>query len=212
MSEKTLTAGYFIVVEGIDQFAVTRAAQNLCAAISGERLAQLVHYPDFGTPIGLNIRDYVTQRQSLSPRVAQLLYSANRWEKVGVLRDSLANGCTAVCDRYSFGEIARGIARGLPVEWCMQLEVGLPQPDIVFCLGTDSNVAAQEQSDHAIFRARARDAYYRAFKFVNLVVVFIHESVSVQNTLAQMLAVVQTHELEPANVVTGKCLSMEVMD
>ena len=69
-----------------------------------------------------------------------LLYSANRWERVGLMRERLADGVTIVLDRYAFSGVAFSSAKdGMDLAWCMQPDAGLPAPNLLLHLELGAN-------------------------------------------------------------------------
>merc|ERR1719502_726706 len=74
------------------------------------------------------------------------LFSANRWESMESIIETLNNGESVVCDRYAFSGVAYSAAKGLDFEWCQKPDVGLPAPDGIFFLHVDESVGASRQN------------------------------------------------------------------
>merc|ERR1719178_614189 len=74
------------------------------------------------------------------------LFSANRWESVASIVETLNAGTSIVCDRYAFSGVAYSAAKGLDFEWCKALDVGIPAPDAVFFLRVDPSVGKSRSS------------------------------------------------------------------
>ena len=110
------------------------------------RLARLVrssfnkNAPRFArhsTAIGQTINSYLTNATEMDDRAIHLLFSANRWEAVPLLKKSLLAGSPVVCDRYGYSGVAFSAAKNLPgmdLGWCKMPDVGLPKPDCVIFL------------------------------------------------------------------------------
>jgi dTMP kinase len=84
----------------------------------------------------------LTQKDSeLSDEAIHLLFSANRWEKVKEIKQSLKEGVTILCDRYAFSGICFSFIKGLNWEWCKSPDVGLPLPDLILFLSISPETA-----------------------------------------------------------------------
>lgn len=83
------------------------------------------------------INDYLQGQANQSDQAIHLLFSANRWEAVKNMLQLLESGTTVVVDRYSFSGAVYSAAKNnptMPLEWCWNPEIGLPQPDLVLFL------------------------------------------------------------------------------
>lgn len=71
-------------------------------------------------------------RTVLTPRVAALLAAADAQHRIGArVARRLARGDVVLADRYAWTAIAREVARGLELDWSMDLHRTLPAPDLV---------------------------------------------------------------------------------
>jgi len=91
----------------------------------------MVSFPDYSTIIGREIRKFLDGARSYPPEVRAMLYAANRWERKADLEDTLAKTDAVIVDRYTASNLAYGVSNGLPLEWLVNLEAGLPKPDLV---------------------------------------------------------------------------------
>lgn len=92
------------------------------------------------------INSYLQGTSEHSDQAIHLLFSANRWEAVNGILQSLESGCTVVVDRYSFSGAVYTTAKGKPqlsLDWCWNPEIGLPQPDLVLFLDISTEDAAK---------------------------------------------------------------------
>lgn len=96
--------------------------------------ARYMNFPDRSSEIGGVISSYLSSKKNLPDEAIHLLFSANRWEKLEVIKKLLQNGTTLIVDRYCYSGVAYSVAKGLDLEWCKRPDVGLPQPDQVFFL------------------------------------------------------------------------------
>lgn len=59
------------------------------------------------------------------------------------IKSQLAAGTMIICDRYAYSGLAFSVAKntGLSYEWCLNPDIGLPAPDVVFFLDVSPEVA-----------------------------------------------------------------------
>ncbi|CAG0882595.1 unnamed protein product [Darwinula stevensoni] len=159
--------GALIVIEGLDQVGKTSQATNLV-----EKLKQLGHpaqfmgFPERSTPVGKMIGEYLTRSKDLSDEAIHLLFTANRWELVPVIKQHLRDGTNLVVDRYSFSGMAYSVSKkGLNMSWCKGPEVGLPRPDLVLFLDihpsrlTEREAFGQERYEDLKFQEAVRENF-----------------------------------------------------
>ncbi|NXP38961.1 KTHY kinase, partial [Leiothrix lutea] len=87
---------------------------------------------DRTTEIGQLISSYLGREKNLEDHTIHLLFSANRWEHVPMMKEKLHQGITVVVDRYAFSGVAFTSAKGVS-ETC-------PCPSL--CLGKQLQVEA----------------------------------------------------------------------
>ena len=63
-----------------------------------------------------------------------MLYSLNRWENCDRIVHALGSTDMLLTDRYTASNLAYGLAKGLDLEWLIQLDQGLPEPERVILL------------------------------------------------------------------------------
>ncbi len=136
-----------MVVEGLDRSGKSSQCQRLLRQLQADgAAAEGVKFPDRTTPIGRMIDAYLHSRSDLDDRAIHLLFSANRWELASAMRAKIEAGVTLVVDRYVYSGAAFSCAKGLPLEWCMSCDVGLPRPDLVLFLDISEHAAAARAS------------------------------------------------------------------
>lgn len=147
--------GCLIAFEGLDQSGKETQAKRLLAALEANgRLAEMVGFPDYRTPIGQEIRQALGGDRTYGPDVMQLLYVANRYEWKPSIDQMLATGRIVIGDRYLASSIAYGEAHGLDPAWLYDIQRFLPQPDLTLLLDIAPGTAVE--------RKRAgRDLYER---------------------------------------------------
>lgn len=125
--------GNLILVEGLDRSGKSTQAEILAKNLN----AVSFKFPDRLTPIGKVIHEYLTNHDfKLSDEAAHLLFSANRWELAGQIKETLLRGKHVVLDRYVFSGIAYSLAKEnlKGVEWLFSPDRGLPKPDLTIFL------------------------------------------------------------------------------
>ncbi|XP_018335265.1 thymidylate kinase [Agrilus planipennis] len=131
-----MSRGAFIILEGIDRTGKSTQSAKLIESlrklnINAERMA----FPNRTSNTGQLISKYLSNKDyHINDQTIHLLFSANRWENLDFIRSKLFAGTSIIVDRYSYSGVAYSVAKGLDFMWCLQPEVGLPQPDLVFLL------------------------------------------------------------------------------
>jgi dTMP kinase len=124
-----------IGIEGID--AVGKNTQSLLLEAwlegNGTDTARL-SFPDYETPTGKEIRAFLSGERDSLPELRHLLFAANRWEKVPLIRELLGANKTIIVNRYTESNLVYGAANGLDIEWLAGLEQGVPRTDLVIVL------------------------------------------------------------------------------
>jgi dTMP kinase len=144
-----------IAFEGLDQSGKETQARHLGARL--ERDGYRVHplsFPDYGTPIGQEIRKALDGEREFGPDVMQLLYVANRGEFRPQLDAWLSAGDIVMCDRYRASSIAYGEAQGLSSAWLSDIQQYLPPATLTVLLDIAPETAVQR-------KATGRDRYER---------------------------------------------------
>jgi dTMP kinase len=158
--------GLLVVIEGVD--AVGKRTQT---SILKSRLQKMglstaaLSFPVYETAIGNEIRKFLVGKASYPPQVRAMLYAANRWESKAELEGILSRADVVIIDRYSGSNLAYGISNGLDLDWLMNLESGLPEPDLTLLLdASPADLAARRGAKDSYERnmdlqAKARSAY-----------------------------------------------------
>jgi len=127
--------GYIISIEGID--AVGKNTHSLLLSKWLRRKGvDTIHmsFPDYDTPIGKEIKSFLSGRRAYPTELQHLLFAANRWEKLEDIKSCLRAGEAIVVNRYTESNLAYGKANGLDTDWLAGLENGLPRADLVIVL------------------------------------------------------------------------------
>jgi dTMP kinase len=144
--------GKIIVIEGNDKAGKTSQSRMLAEAlkISG-KVCVILDFPDYTTPIGIEIKAFLEGKRNYPPEVKHLLFSANRWEKKKEIESMLENGTIIVMNRYWESNLVYGVANGMDVNWLLRLDKGLPKENIVLVILVNPSISAK--------RAEMQDAF-----------------------------------------------------
>lgn len=94
----------------------------------------MISFPDYETPIGKEIRAFLSGNRRYPVELQHLLFAANRWEKAEEIKSRLRKNQIIIVDRYTESNLAYGTANGLDIDWLANLEKGLPRADVVIVL------------------------------------------------------------------------------
>ena len=125
--------GLLIVFEGLDKSGKSTQSKLLCEKLNEQNFpSELWRYPERNTSIGKLINSYLCKQIELEDHAVHLLFSANRWETVDLMKQKLNNGVNLIVDRYAYSGVAYTSAKtGFDFDWCKQCDKGLPKPDLV---------------------------------------------------------------------------------
>ncbi|XP_021534678.1 thymidylate kinase isoform X2 [Mirounga angustirostris] len=161
--------GALIVLEGVDRAGKSTQSRKLVAALcaAGHR-AELLRFPERSTEIGKLLSSYLEKKSEVEDHSVHLLFSANRWEQVPLIKKKLSQGVTLVVDRYAFSGVAFTSAKeNFSLDWCKQPDVGLPKPDLVVFLQLRLAEAAmrgefgRERYENGNFQERALHRFHQ---------------------------------------------------
>ena len=102
-----------------------------------------------------------------------LLFSANRWEAAGQIRNAIEEGITVVIDRYYYSGIVYSAAKDkadLSLKWARDPEIGLPRPDVCLFLDIAPEAAAKrggfgrEKYETSAMQKRVRELFYELMR------------------------------------------------
>lgn len=144
--------GKIIVIEGTDKAGKTTQSRMLQEAIKAlGKICVVMDFPDYTTPIGMEIRAFLDGKRDYPSEVKHLLFSANRWEKKREIESMVQSGTIVIMNRYWQSNLVYGISNGMDVGWLQKLDKGLPKEDMVLLLLVNPSVSKD--------RAEVRDAF-----------------------------------------------------
>ena len=147
--------GVFIAIEGIDAVGKKTQTSITKSWLGSKGLAvRTLSFPAYETVIGREIRKFLAGTVSYPPQVRAMLYAANRWEKKADLEVILSRNDAAIVNRYTGSNLAYGLSSGLELEWLLNLEEGLPEPDLVLVLDASPAKLVPRRGD-------SKDSYER---------------------------------------------------
>ena len=158
--------GVFIAIEGIDAVGKKTQTSILNSWLrSGGLSTRTLSFPVYETTIGKEIRKFLAGTVNYPPEVRAMLYAANRWETKAQLDAILSETDATIVNRYTGSNLAYGVSSGLALDWLLNLESGLPEPDAVLVLDAPpANLAPRRGGKDsyerdASLQAKARRAY-----------------------------------------------------
>jgi len=164
MEVKLNKKGILIVFEGMDQSGKgTQSRLFVEKLIKSGYSVEYMHFHDIETPLGKEIQSFLDGKRKYNPLVRQLLYTANRYEKVEHIEKVLQEKDFLIIDRYIPSGIAYGMANGLDFDWMVKLESKLPQPDIVVLIDISTNTSRSRKHEEQ------RDVYEKNYDYLDKV-------------------------------------------
>lgn len=202
--------GALIVLEGVDKAGKTTQCNKLLQALQQSgRPAEMMRFPDRTTTIGQLISAYLEKKSDLEDHTVHLLFSANRWEMVPLMKKKLDQGTTLVVDRYAFSGVAFTSAKpGFCLDWCKSPDVGLPKPDLVMFLQLSPAEAAlrgqfgEERYETSAFQKAVQQKFEHLMKDPSVNWQVIDASKSVEDVHKD----ITTHSLNAINTAQNLAL------
>lgn len=200
-----------VAIEGIDGSGKgTQAALLRDRVAATGRSVELFSFPRYSqTRFGKLIGDFLNGRfgslEDVSPFLASLLYSGDRFESAGVLREAMEQNDVVICDRFVASNVAHqgaklmGREREELIEWVHHLEheiYNLPRPDVVVLLSLTAT-RAQE----LIAKKSQRDYTDKAADLQEADVEYLHQVAELYRDLANRNDAWRTVDVERDNVL-----------
>lgn len=145
--------GSLVVIEGIDSSGKKTQAKELVEKLEdcGEKV-KYVEFPSYGDSelgevVSQFLRGELGERSELPVEVISMFYAMDRYQFRNEYEEFLSEGGVIVANRYSQSNIAfqsaeyEGQEFDEIVEWLKRLESRLPQPDQVFIMDIDPEIA-----------------------------------------------------------------------
>ena len=149
-----------IVIEGGDQAGKLTQSTLLAKSLKKRKIkTKIFHFPDYKTPIGKEIRQYLDGKRKFPPQVIHCLLAANRWEKLNQILEAQEKNSVLIMNRYYHSNLIYGLANGLKQKWLDNLDTGLPKADLVVLLDVTQKESFHRQKTH-------RDKFEKNEKFL----------------------------------------------
>jgi dTMP kinase len=163
------TKGKIVVIEGTDKAGKSSQSRMLAEAlkVSG-KVCVILDFPDYTTPIGMEIKAFLEGKRDYLSEVKHLLFSANRWEKKKEIESMLENGTIIVMNRYWQSNLVYGAANGMDINWLLRLDKGLPKEDITLVILVNPSISSKRAEMQDAFESDtqlAASAYKNYLKF-----------------------------------------------
>lgn len=142
--------GKLIVIDGTDGSGKATQVELLAKTLKEKGyVVKLVDFPDyynnfFGKFIGHCLTEQYFNFVNIHPKIASVLYAADRFETKEKINEWLKKGYIVLANRYvsanqihQGGKIANAKKREAFIEWLDEMEYGvfkIPRPDVVFYL------------------------------------------------------------------------------
>lgn len=141
--------GRIVVIEGMDKAGKTTQSRVLVSALRNKgKLCASLDFPDYSTPIGIEIKSFLDGKRDYPDETKLMLLSANRWERKETIDRMLSNGTILVMNRYYHSNLAYGVSKNLELDWLMTLDRGLPKEDLCIVLEIRPTIS-ESRSKHA---------------------------------------------------------------
>jgi dTMP kinase len=140
-----LPKGKIIVFEGIDKAGKTTQAKLLEKKLGSKCVR--IDFPDYSTPIGKEIKQFLDGKRDYPDEVKMMLLSANRWEKKIQIEKIAAKGTTIIMNRYYQSNLVYGISKGLKLDWLLSLDEGMPGADLVIVIDIKPKTLARRSKN-----------------------------------------------------------------
>lgn len=124
-----------VVIEGSDQAGKKTQTAMLARALKKRKIkTKTFSFPDYKTPIGIEISKYLSGKRKFPPQVIHCLLAANRWEKLDGIIKAQSKNSVLIMNRYYQSNLVYGLANGMKQKWLENLDEGLPKADLVILL------------------------------------------------------------------------------
>jgi dTMP kinase len=182
--------GILVDIEGVDAVGKRTHSSLIMSWLRSKNIrSNSMSFPDYKTPVGGEIKNYLAGSRNYSPQVGHMLYAVNRWEKKSEVENLLADSDVLIVNRYSASNYAYGTAKGLKLEWLMNLEEGLPKPDLILVLDAppETLVSRREPKDkyekNLDLQNKVRETYLKLSKSLGWKVVNAAQGIPNTNRL-----------------------------
>lgn len=163
MTKSRLKKGKFIVIDGTDGSGKTTQVALLTEKLKKDgHKVKVVDFPEyyknfFGKFIGHCLSEQYYNWLNIHPKIASVMYAADRWESSEDIRKSLEDGYIVIANRYvsanqihQGGKIKSAKKRADFMKWLDEMEYKvfkIPKPDITLYLSLPINIVLKLLDD-----------------------------------------------------------------
>ena len=141
-------SGKVISFEGLD-----KSGKHSAMDFASELLEQKgysvykLSFPQYDTPIGQLIRQYLTNKLELTPKAFELLLAADKVNSSNKLNELLTQYDFILIDRYVHSQVAYGL-QNVSYGYLSTLLSGVVLPDLVIYMDVNVDVSMSRQGEH----------------------------------------------------------------
>ncbi len=149
-----------VVIEGGDQAGKKTQTKLLFKALKKRKIkTKTFSFPDYSTPVGREIGQYLKGKRKFPPQTIHCLLAANRWEKLNEILEAQSKNSVLIMNRYYQSNLIYGLANGMKQKWLENLDAGLPKADLIILLDV-----SQKESFHR--KKTKRDKFEKNEEFL----------------------------------------------
>ncbi len=129
--------GKLVVFDGIDGCGSETQANRLMQYLAEKNVpARILHYPDYPSPVGKLIKEYLYSEREFPPDLQFMLHATDRIKDIPKIRRMLEDGHTVICNRYYTSILGYQHAQGFSLETALKIAdiFGVPKPDVIIFL------------------------------------------------------------------------------
>jgi len=176
-----MNKGKLIVIDGTDGSGKATQVQLLTKKLKKEgKIVKIVDFPEyyknfFGAFVGHCLSEQYYKFLHVHPKIASILYAADRWESSKEMRAWLSKGYIIIANRYvsanqihQAGKIKSAKKRDDFMKWLSQMEYEvfkIPRPDITIYLDLPTKIVLQLLKDRE--SSKMKRAYLKKKKDVH---------------------------------------------
>jgi dTMP kinase len=219
---KSQMLGKFIVFEGLDGAGTSTQAQALVNHLQAQNINAYLTFEPTNSSIGHFIRQALQDKctgynqRPLPATALALLFAADRADHwYNDIQPRLAEGSYVICDRYLYSSLAyQGLEH--PQDWVSLINAYYPQPDLLFYLHVDADVAAHRRNlrqevedlyEKNDLQVKIAQAYNRLFQEIEHQ--WIDGTQSIEKIHSECLNIVQFHLLSQNDFSTGSSTGLK---
>src|SRR2546426_7603815 len=129
-----LGKGKIIVIEGADKAGKLTQSRLLIDSLKlSGRICVVMDFPDYTTPIGMEIRAFLDGKREYTNELKHMLLSANRWERKREIESMIQTGTIVVINRYYQSNLVYGVSNGLSINRSEEHTSELQSPCNLVC-------------------------------------------------------------------------------